>query len=107
MNTYSLNNLFELEIYEIFNQIKEKIIYFFKYPKENQLINLIFSDLDNLEFQSFELGLEDLTTSIKQFHDHLNIMNSNNDLLNQNEIQTCINEIHVIEKVIENHCLAS
>jgi chemotaxis protein histidine kinase CheA len=107
MNIEQPNQLFNQETEAYLDQIKEELMIFLEYPSDHLLLDLICSDLDMLELHSIELGLDDLHYFIKKLHDHLHEINLSNKSLDENELDSCMEDIHVIEKVLDHYKVAS
>lgn len=100
------NTIFNRETEAYLEQIKEELMIFLEYPSDHLLLELICSDLDLLELHSIELGLEDLHHVIKKLHDHLMMINHTQKELDQNELNSCMEDIHIIERVLDHYRIA-
>lgn len=107
MNIEKPNDLFNQETEAYLEQIKEELMIFLEYPSDHLLLDLICSDLYLLELHSIELGLDDLHFFIKKLHDHLNQINQSDKNLDKNELNSCMDDINIIEKVLDHYRLAS
>jgi len=107
MEIYHMNILFSQEITDLLEQIKEELLSFFDCPEDQNLIDLICSDLLELEHQSTVLGMDELNTVTRELHDHLFMLGHCYVLSDKQDYDTCIKEIHNIERVLEAYSLAS
>lgn len=98
MQNNFLINIFSDEINSLIDQLKEELVAYFQHPYDQNLIKLIFKDLEHIESNLDYFNQKELNTLTREFHDHLYIVSHHNDLTDNSEYQSCIEELHEIEQ---------
>jgi len=101
METSHINRIASEEIGDLLEQIEEDLSIYLLHPNQ-LLIELICSDLEQLE-QSFDLfGEIELNSLIRELNDYFYVMSHSNDVFNSKDYELCVKEIKYLEKSLMN-----
>jgi len=103
MQNKILINVFSEEITSLIDQLKEELEVYFQHPYDQNLINLIFKDLDLIESNLDYFDQKELNNLTKAFHDHLYLVTHHTDTSGSSEYKECMEELQELEHKFLTH----